>query len=362
METTRLDVCGDVKSIIAGAARECSRSLDLSRHTLNRVPEEIIRLSGFLEVLDLNDNLLGNDGAIYLAKLDRLTTLYISCNLLAASDVAPIAELRNLTTLNIANNRLGVRGAKHIANITKLTTLSIDNNELGDQGAKYLTKLKNLESLKISGNSIGYNGIRHIAKMTKLKILDLSDNQLEGTALHELSNLTNLERLHIADNPPLEADSVIALLRSLLPKSLGGTPGGSLREIGIGRTLLGFGWYKSTGVTVPPKVLEIKDPKKLLAKLEICRPDGLLRKELPDSKEMQAIAYSLKNRIASKAQIAKAIGIRPSILSDKRRWPTWREYWRRKEQAEQGGTPPDGYKTKNGSIQDYSGDDEPDDD
>jgi len=102
-----------------------------------------------LEILDLGDNYLADDGCSNVcnfAKTAMITTLILDGNSLTDTVGAMLAEVLTtnpiLRTLSLRNNGLGNTSAVHLANALRknrtLKTLNLYHNAIGGQGARAL--------------------------------------------------------------------------------------------------------------------------------------------------------------------------------------------------------------------------------
>jgi hypothetical protein len=80
--------------------------------------------------LDLSSCQVGDDGAVALATLIRLTSLELSSNEIGD---AGVRALTALTALDLYDNRVGDAGAQAIATLHSLTTLHLAINPIGDR-------------------------------------------------------------------------------------------------------------------------------------------------------------------------------------------------------------------------------------
>jgi internalin A len=205
-----------VQNLIAQAAKEQWKELDLVGMDLSELPPEIGNLTS-LTYLDLRVNKL-NTLPESIGNLTNLTFLNLSDNQLNTLPDS-IGNLTSLTSLYLWNNQLNTL-PDSIGNLTSLTSLYLCNNQLNIL-PNSIGKLRNLTSLNLSDNQLNILP-DSIGNLTSLRFLDLSDNQLNilpdsignltsltsldlkrnqlNTLLDSIGNLTNLTSLDLSDN------------------------------------------------------------------------------------------------------------------------------------------------------------------
>ena len=197
-----------------------------------------------LHTLNLSSNSIGNDGAMAIveaivSKHDKNFNLYLWNNDITkygADALFQIKENINMNSLTIDGRNIGSSGvAAAVANLKdegkdalndfgNLLTLNLSCNSIGDIGAKKLAgALKicshiKLTSLNLSSNSIGSDGAKALADVLKhctvLGTLDISDNDIRVAGVKALAgalkNCMDLHTLNIACNS-LHKDGAVAL-------------------------------------------------------------------------------------------------------------------------------------------------------
>ncbi|KAK5809251.1 hypothetical protein F5H01DRAFT_394807 [Linnemannia elongata] len=159
---------------------------------------EALKTNSTLTTLNLENNLIGFDGAKALAEALKtnkaLTTLNLRLNSIGSYGAMALAEAlktnKTLTTLNLVGNSIGSDGAKALAEALKtsknLTTLNLESNSIGDDGAKALaTAFKinsTLTTLNLERNSVGDDGAKALTDALKtnstLTTLNLENNSI----------------------------------------------------------------------------------------------------------------------------------------------------------------------------------------
>ncbi|KPI89765.1 putative Leucine-rich repeat protein [Leptomonas seymouri] len=196
-----------------------------------------------LESLDLKDNKIGPQGAIYLFDTLRencphLTFLDVNENAIQDEALYPLALLLQsvkLRTLNVVTNHITPRGLPTLCDgvvaCPTLTELSLAFNLLGDEGgivvAQMLSNHPSLTSLDLSDNRIGDGAAVAIAEafilshFSRLESLNLSVNhmgdlgfQALAEALTKTSN-KNFSALDLACNDAVTDVGRAALVQAL---------------------------------------------------------------------------------------------------------------------------------------------------
>jgi Ran GTPase-activating protein (RanGAP) involved in mRNA processing and transport len=158
----------------------------------------LLKVNASLNRLDLDNNTIGDAGAVALApafkSMASLKELYLYNNQIGdagATELAPaFKSMASLNWLFLSNNQIGDAGAAALApafkTMASLEKLYLYNNQIGDSGAAALaTALPSMASLKelsIGGNQIGDAGAVALApafkSMASLKELYLFDNKM----------------------------------------------------------------------------------------------------------------------------------------------------------------------------------------
>jgi Ran GTPase-activating protein (RanGAP) involved in mRNA processing and transport len=134
--------------------------------------------------LEINNNQIGDAGALLLAKLN-LTLLEASYNAITAVGAGYLALCPTLESLSIVDNLIGPAGTQSLAASTRLRSLNISDNSIGDAGAQHLAANRSLTALDVSNCDILAEG---------------------ATALRQaLINNPTLTQLTFGDNPGFTA-------------------------------------------------------------------------------------------------------------------------------------------------------------
>src|SRR5690606_17248647 len=121
---------------------------------------------------------------------------------------AEILAQSHLDTLFLENNQIGDAGAIALAKGTQYPNLYLDNNEIGDEGAIALASNNSLNSLGLGQNKISNSGAIALSGAT-LFYLNVSDNQIEKEGIDALLFQSNINFLVLQGNPGYENDALI---------------------------------------------------------------------------------------------------------------------------------------------------------
>ena len=112
------------------------------------VKQEIIDLTGDLTGMGLHDDDLDVIIKVLRDKDAVVKTLYLDGNNITLVDgkfTDALAKNNTLEVVNLNNNNIGVEGAKVLAEALKVNTtlerIYLDGNNIGDGGAKYLARV-----------------------------------------------------------------------------------------------------------------------------------------------------------------------------------------------------------------------------
>ena len=176
---------------------------------------ELGNLSNLLH-LNVDGRPMSAAAAAELTRLTALTRLELEDNLLGLDGAEHVASLPRLEHLNIAHNELSAAGAAHVARLTSLTFLTMYRNQIGDAGAAVLATLPNLVALDVLDCGLGDGGAAALAQLSKLTYLEASYNNIGPVGVDQLSALTKLQHLSIIGGKASYRD--VACLAMSLPQ------------------------------------------------------------------------------------------------------------------------------------------------
>lgn len=192
-----------------------------------------------IEILDVSNNSLRDEGALHLAKfVESLPSLRVleagECKIgpLGASALGGcISTHRRLTTLHLSNNKLREAGATSIAKgLTQNNSISIvdlSGNAINREGglaiADMLRKNKTIESLNVRNNFLS-DSVPQIAlalsqRGIPARVVDLSRNRVTNDICRAMSQVLEGQKFNIAclavEGNPLGDDGLVALFHAL---------------------------------------------------------------------------------------------------------------------------------------------------
>ncbi|AFY99750.1 COR domain-containing protein [Calothrix sp. PCC 6303] len=182
-----------VQNLIAQAAKEQWKELNLSGMDLSELPSEIGNLTSLTD-LYLNRNQLSTLPEAF-GNLTSLTHLYLSANQLNALPEA-FGNLTSLRYLKLNNNQINAL-PESIGNLTSLTSLDLSANQLNALPEAF-GNLTSLTFLDLNSNPL--TGLPDsVGNLTSLKHLYLNNNQLKALP-DSAGNLTSLTFLDLSEN------------------------------------------------------------------------------------------------------------------------------------------------------------------
>ncbi|KAF8957929.1 hypothetical protein BGZ46_002072, partial [Entomortierella lignicola] len=237
-----------------------------------RVLVNSLKIDSILTTLDLQNNSLGNRGAVALSEALKTNTVLVALdlrnNLIETEGTVALTEAlkinTTLTTLDLRRNPVGRLGALALSDVletnTTLTSLNLWFNSIGKTASLAISSaLKtdtNLTILNLVGNSIGNEGSMALSKAlytnSTLAILYLQNNSIEQEGAIALSEAlkvnTTLTTLDLRRNP-IGRRGALALAEAL--------------EINTTLTSLNM-WFNSIGVKSSLALSEVLRSKNTL--------------------------------------------------------------------------------------------------
>lgn len=108
-----------------------------------------------------------------------------------------IAELKNLEVLDLSNTYITDEGLGYLKELTQLRELCIANTRITDQGLATLTGMKNLEVLNLGNTLITDAGMVYLKSLSMLRELDLSLTTIGVAGLEHLAGHAQLIKLNL---------------------------------------------------------------------------------------------------------------------------------------------------------------------
>lgn len=159
---------------------------------------DLFRVNSSIKKLGLSCNEIGDEGLNTIALNTTLRALDLSnCSMTERSSEF-IAQNTSLRKLNLCGNKLG-SSAKFLAKHENLESLNLSNCNIVDEAINALAKSK-VKKLSVSYNKITLQGIRELAKNTTIADLDINDNEVYVNGLKELMEMQSLMILSATNN------------------------------------------------------------------------------------------------------------------------------------------------------------------
>lgn len=195
-----------------------------------------------LEVLKLDGNYVKDNGLKALLK-SYLIVLHASSNQIEDAGLEGIEQNEFLSELNLSANRITFLGAERIAKNTGLTFLNLSFNDLGENGAIFLSANTSIiklilykanitskgaaafennqavETLELSSNSIGKEGVLGLSRNKNITDLSLGDNNLTDSDIKPFMSMQSLVIVDLSDNK-ITNTGALELLSKFLPENL----------------------------------------------------------------------------------------------------------------------------------------------
>lgn len=176
-------------------------NLDLSDNHITVVGIRYLVKNPSLKTLRINNNFIGDDGAIALANKASLDMIMASNNQLTDTAAIEISKHINLKEVILSNNKITAKGAHALASNPDLRYLDLSHNRIGDDGIKAFIHNYYLEWLFVSDNQIGPEGAIAIANFVSNKggfhTLDISQNPIGLTGVAALGKIPTLKLLEL---------------------------------------------------------------------------------------------------------------------------------------------------------------------
>lgn len=159
-----------------------------------------------LQILDLNDNKIGNLSGSFSVGLDSLTHLYLAHNLLHIVMRYSLQHLHSLELLDLRGNLISKLESGALRSLTQLRRLQLQNNQLRSLRNDDFSVLQRLEFLDLSGNQIQDLPYGVFTPLYSLAFLNLQHNNLRHLRFQTLSGLPSPGTLLLLSFNPWECD------------------------------------------------------------------------------------------------------------------------------------------------------------
>jgi hypothetical protein len=171
---------------------------------------DVARLMPHVETLHIGGP-IGHADLSPIARMERLRELRINAHVPDGDVNRPSEEearafiqtqlthaqgARGLRLLRLENEmRLSPADTRQFAKLQQLTSLYLSNAEIDNDGLEFIGQLQNLEFLSFRGPAMDARGLRHLAKLQRLRSLHIGRTNAARRDLRELLACRSLERL-----------------------------------------------------------------------------------------------------------------------------------------------------------------------
>ncbi|XP_068103464.1 reticulon-4 receptor-like 2 [Hyperolius riggenbachi] len=159
-----------------------------------------------LQILDLNENHIGNLTRTFSVGLDSLTHLYLAHNLLHVVTKYSFQHLHSLELLDLHGNLISTLEPGALRSLTQLSRLQLENNQLKNLRNNDFSVLQRLEFIDLSGNQIQDLPSGVLSPLHSLSYLNLQHNNLRHLRFQTLSSLPAPGTLLLLSFNPWECD------------------------------------------------------------------------------------------------------------------------------------------------------------
>jgi len=158
-----------------------------------------------LHSLDLNGNLMTDDGLMSLSAFKKLEILYLRrANHISGSGLTHLTVLSQLHTLGLPGSKITGTDLSHLTVLSGLHTLNVSYSKITAPGLISLAALTSLTKLYMQSVIENERDFASLKPLTKLKLLDLQQTYcITGVALQNLASFRELEELNLGSCPKI---------------------------------------------------------------------------------------------------------------------------------------------------------------
>lgn len=175
-------------------------SLKIFRENFGPEEAEILAQNTSLNKLSLEDNQVGDNGAIALSNNNSITKLTLWNNNIGPEGAKALAQNHSLTELSLCENNIGLEGAIALSQNTSITALHLGENHLGPESALAMANNKSLKILNIRDNDLGDQGAKALAQNTVCTAISLDNTNIHDEGLIALAHNTKFIYTDLSDN------------------------------------------------------------------------------------------------------------------------------------------------------------------
>ena len=134
-----------------------------------------------------------------VARQRRLRRLFLRKGNITGKQLKPLGVLKNLEVLALDYNPIGDDGARHLSEFPKLTTLGLNETEIGDEGVACIVRNRVIRSLYLSKTRVTDAAMVDVAKLPALKLITLGETQISDKGIEHLAVVPDLRSLELGD-------------------------------------------------------------------------------------------------------------------------------------------------------------------
>ena len=149
--------------------------------------------------LDLSGTKIGNEDAVHLKALRRLSALNLNDTNTDDSVLAHLGQMPRLNTLELRSTQVTDEGLSHLSKLQKLHGLNLSRTQITDAGLSSLSKLRELQTLDLSQTRVSDAGVDHLKQLSSLRSVNLSQTNVTETGPETLR--AALPNAHIEADP-----------------------------------------------------------------------------------------------------------------------------------------------------------------
>ncbi|KAM5153001.1 uncharacterized protein ACMZJ9_011123 [Mantella aurantiaca] len=178
----------------------------LAQNAISEVKDGSWRGLQSLQILNLNENKIGNLTVTFSVGLDTLTHLHLAHNLLHSVMKYSLQHLHSLELLDLQGNLISKLEPGALRSLTQLRRLQLQNNQLQSLRNDDFSVLQRLELLDLSENQIQDLPSGVFTPLHSLTFLNLQHNNLHHLRFQTLSSLPAPGTLLLLSFNPWECD------------------------------------------------------------------------------------------------------------------------------------------------------------
>ena len=120
---------------------------------------------------------------VYLSALPDLKQLVLTGSAIMDACLSVIATLRQLEILDISDNSITDDGAKNLAGLTNLRVLGLYRTQVSDATATILAELHSLEMLNISFTSMTDRGLLQLVHLSHIHAIEVHHTKITSSGI-----------------------------------------------------------------------------------------------------------------------------------------------------------------------------------